>query len=158
MWPCHRRKSTLRLASQPYRASEVGFITLSSANHHIKLSSYASDLALLHALHGATARLCRRSRYCGVEQMQQPTEDTQSHALKKAYAVREFTDKHASWAEIERGAPGRFIAVESRQRCRRVHRATGGRRHGATAHAVRVDPHPMFDKNRKVLIFRNIKA
>ena len=91
--------------------------------------------------------------------MQQETKEQQEHALEESYVVRQVTHVQASWAELERGKPGLFalqLILDN----------------GADEYVIQPPaedmkpllrlfkdaPHPMFDKDRKLLMFGDVSV
>jgi hypothetical protein len=92
-------------------------------------------------------------------QMQQDTKEKQEKALEESYVVRQVTHIQASWAELERGAPGLFTV--------QLILDNGADEYIIRPHAEDMEPllrlfkqapHPMFDTNRKLLIFSDVNV
>ena len=91
--------------------------------------------------------------------MQQETKEKQELALEKGYVVRQVTHVQASWAELERGKPGLFAL--------QLILDNGADEYIIQPHAEDMEPllrlfkeapHPMFDKQRKLLMFGDVSV
>jgi hypothetical protein len=90
---------------------------------------------------------------------QQTTQDKQEHALEESYIVRQVTHMQPSWAEVERGKPGLFAL--------QLILDNGAEEYIIRPHAKDMKPllrlfkeaqHPMFDTQRKLLIFSDVSV
>jgi hypothetical protein len=91
--------------------------------------------------------------------MQQETKEQQERALEEGYVVRQVTHIQASWAELERGKPGLFTL--------QLILDNGADEYVIQPHAedmkpllrlFKEAPHPMFDKQRKLLMFSDVSV
>jgi hypothetical protein len=91
--------------------------------------------------------------------MQQETKEQQERALEEGYVVRQVTHVQASWAELERGKPSLFAL--------QLILDNGADEYVIQPHAQDMEPllrlfkeapHPMFDKQRKLLMFGDVSV
>jgi hypothetical protein len=91
--------------------------------------------------------------------MQQQAKQKQEQAMEEGYVVRQVTHVQASWAELERGKPGLFAL--------QLILDNGVDEYVIRVHAEDMEPllrlfkhaeHPMFDMNRKLLIFGDVSV
>jgi hypothetical protein len=91
--------------------------------------------------------------------MQQETKEQQEQALEESYVVRQITHIQVSWAEKKRGEPGLF-AVQ-------LILDNGADEYIIQPHAEDMEPllrlfkqapHPMFDTERKLLMFGDVNV
>ncbi|MDQ4147498.1 MAG: hypothetical protein M3120_07425 [Pseudomonadota bacterium] len=91
--------------------------------------------------------------------MQQETKEQQERALEEGYVVRQVTHVQASWAERERGKPGRFVLqliLDNGADEYIICPHAGDMR--ALLRLFKEAPHPMFDKQRKLLMFGDVSV
>ena len=91
--------------------------------------------------------------------MQQETKEQREHALEKGYVVRQVTHVQASWAERERGKPGRFVlqlildnGADEYIICPYAEDMK------ALLQLFKEAPHPMFNKQRTLLMFGDVSV
>jgi hypothetical protein len=91
--------------------------------------------------------------------MQQQAKHKQEQTMEEGYVVRQVTHIQASWAELERGKPGLFAL--------QLILDNGVDEYVIRVHAEDMEPllrlfkqaeHPMFDLNRKLLIFGDVSV
>ena len=91
--------------------------------------------------------------------MQQETKEQREKTMEESYVVRQVTHVQASWAELERGKPGLFAL--------QLILDNGADVYVIQPHAedmkpllrlFREAPHPMFDKQRKLLMFGDVSV
>ncbi len=91
--------------------------------------------------------------------MQQETKEKREKAMEESYVVRQVTHIQASWAELERGKPGLFAL--------QLILDNGADEYVIQPHAedmkpllrlFKEAPHPMFDKQRKLLMFGDVSV
>jgi hypothetical protein len=91
--------------------------------------------------------------------MQQQAKQKQEQAMEESYVVRQVTHIQASWGELERGKPGLFAL--------QLILDNGVDEYVVRPHAEDLEPllrlfkqaeHPMFDMNRKLLIFGDVSV
>ena len=87
------------------------------------------------------------------------SKDDQEQALEGRYVIRQVTDYQASWTERERGAPGAFTLqlILDKGVEEYILRLAGDDLDVLLKLFGRAD-HVMFDLERKVLMFENLKA
>ena len=91
--------------------------------------------------------------------MQQETKEQREKAMEESYVVRQVTHMQVSWAESERGKPGLFTL--------QLILDNGADEYIIRPHAEDMEPllrlfkeapHPMFDKQRKLLMFGDVSV
>ena len=91
--------------------------------------------------------------------MQQETKEQREKTMEESYVVRQVTHVQASWAELERGKPGLFAL--------QLILDNGADVYVIQPHAEDMEPllrlfkeapHPIFDKQRKLLMFGDVSV
>jgi hypothetical protein len=91
--------------------------------------------------------------------MQQETKEQREKTMEESYIVRQVTHVQASWAELERGIRGLFAL--------QLILDNGADVYVIQPHAqdmkpllrlFKEAPHPMFDKQRKLLMFGDVSV
>ena len=85
--------------------------------------------------------------------------DRQEEQTERRYKVREVTHAQASWTEGERGAPGKFtIQLILDNGVEEYVLQPAAEDISALLKMLKTSDHAMFDTERKVLMFNNIRV